>query len=79
MMCPTNVAIVCVAGVATLAIIPIPIVCNSFPLILCDCLCMVISGPESTACVRLLTRQYSLNTVSVGGDDSRLGDENRYS
>jgi len=79
MMCPTNLAIVCVAGAATMAIIAIPIVGNSFTVIPSYSLCIVISGLASTACVRLLTRQYmySLNTVSVGGNNSTPRDESR--
>jgi len=60
MMCPTNVAIDCVAGAATMAIIPIPIVGNSFTVIASDSLCIVISGLASTACVRLFTSQYCI-------------------
>jgi len=60
MMCPTNVAIVCVAGAATMAIIPILIVRNSFTVIPSDSLGIVISGLASTASVRLFTRQYRI-------------------
>jgi len=45
MMCPINVKIVRVAGAATMAIIPIQIVGNSFTLIPSDSLCIVISSP----------------------------------
>ena len=78
MMCPTHVAIVSVAGTATIAIIPILIVGNCFTVIPSDSLCIVISGLASTACVRLFTRQYCIPEYSlVGGDDSTLGDESR--
>ena len=53
MMCPINVTIVRVAGAATMAIIPIQIVGNSFTLIPSDSLCIVMSGPAGT------TRLYS--------------------
>jgi len=60
MMWPTNVAIVCVTGAATMEIIPIPIMGNSFTVIPSDSLCIVISDLASTACVRLFTRQYCI-------------------
>jgi len=55
MICPTNVAIVCVTGTATMVIFPIPIVANSFTVTPSDSLCIVISRLASTACVRLFT------------------------
>ena len=60
MMYPTNVAIVCVAGMTRMAIIPIPIVGNSFTVMPSDSLFIVISGLLSTASIRLFTRQYSI-------------------
>jgi hypothetical protein len=44
MMYPVNVTIVYVEGAAMMAIIPIPIVGNSFTRIPSDSLCMVLSG-----------------------------------
>jgi len=43
--CPINVTIVRVAGAATMALIPIQIIANSFTLIKSDSLCIVMSGP----------------------------------
>jgi len=48
MMCPMNVTIDRVAGAATMAIIPIQIVGNSFTLIPGASLCIVVSGPAGT-------------------------------
>jgi len=43
-LCPINVTIVHVAGAATMAIIPIQIIDNSFTLIQSESLCIVMSG-----------------------------------
>jgi len=75
MMYPINVTIVRVAGAATMAIIPIQIVGNSFTLIPSDSLSIVMSGPARTT--RLDSSQYVCTELS--GADPPFGDVSGYS